>query len=87
MKLTAGEELQASKLAGNDLGRMAFELAKCCLIEVNGERLDIANAERDTLWETMDPQIRSFVMQGYGSLHNSDDEASKRFLASRKVRV
>ena len=87
VKLSLREEMAATERGKNSSRKVATEMIKASLIEVNGKRLDIANAEDDEVWATMDPQIRSFVLLAYGQLHNVEDEDAESFLASQKVRV
>ena len=87
IKLTAREEIMATCLARNDAIRLAYELAKASLVELNGELIDKTNGDDDVAWEKMDPQVRDLVMSAYGDLHTLPVEVTESFLASRTVRA
>ncbi len=87
VKLTAREEMMATSRARNDAIRLAYELAKSSLVEVNGEVIDKTNGDDDVMWESMDPLIRDLVMTAYGDLHSTPTEVAKSFLDSRTIRA
>jgi dihydrodipicolinate synthase/N-acetylneuraminate lyase len=90
IELTAHEELQATKRAGsaNDaMFKLAYELAKQALVEVNGEKVGLADGSVDTAFNSMSPGVRNLVLQAYAELHSPPEGAAEGFKASRKVRV
>jgi len=87
VKLTAREEMVTAARARNDAIRLAYELAKASLVEINGEIIDKSNGDDDVAWEKMDPQVRELVMVSYSDLHNVPSEDTESFLASRRVRA
>lgn len=87
VELTAIEEMQATKKAGSDTMRIAFELAKSSLVEMNGKPLSRANGEHDSAWQTMHPKIRSLVLQAYTRIHQPESDEVEGFLGSATVEV
>jgi hypothetical protein len=87
VELTAMEEMQATKKAGTDTMRIAFELAKSSLVEMNGKPLSRANGEHDSAWQNMHPKIRSLVLQAYTKIHQPESDEVEGFLESATVEV
>lgn len=87
VQLTTGEELMAAKRAHGDNFKLAYELAKQCVVEVNGEKVGIADGSVDTAWGKMAPQTRNLVMGEYAKLHAPPEGAEEAFRASRRVKV
>jgi hypothetical protein len=87
VELTAEEELQATRRARGDSIRLAFELAKTSLHEVNGERLNHSDGTADRQWNAMPPKLRNLVLQAYSELHSPEDDAAVLFKASRKIKA
>jgi hypothetical protein len=87
VELTAIEEMQATKKAGTDTMRIAFELAKSSLVEMNGKTLSRASGEHDGAWQNMHPKIRSLVIQAYTRIHQPENDEVDGFLESAKVEV
>ncbi len=87
VELTAQEELLASKRAGGDPFRIAYELAKQALVEINGEKVGLADGSADAVWAKMHPVVRELVVKAHQSTHNATEEQTRDFLQSRKVRV
>jgi len=85
--LTADEELQAFSRGKKDNAKLAIELAKAALVEVDGKQLKLADGTVDTFWKDVDPRIRQLIMTAYAELHGADEEDQKSFLKSRKIRV
>jgi len=87
VQLTSNEELQATKRARNDTHRLAYELAKQALVEIDGTRVTAADGSIDTAWERMHPKLRTLVMTAYGELHAPEKEDIDSFLKSQRVEV
>jgi len=87
VQLTSSEELQATKRARNDTHRLAYELAKQSLVEVNGDRVSSADGSVDTAWDQMPPKVRTLVMTAYGNLHAPEEADIDAFLKSQRVDV
>lgn len=87
VELSAEEELQATRRARGDAIRLAFELAKTSLHEVNGVKLNHADGSADKTWNDMPPKLRNLVLQAYTELHSPEDDAALVFKASRKIKV
>ena len=87
VQLTTGEELMAAKRAHGDNFKLAFELAKQCVAEVNGEKVSVADGTVDTAWTKMTPQTRNLVMGEYAALHAPPEGAEEAFRKSRRVKV
>jgi len=87
VQLTSGEELQATKRARNDTHRLAYELAKQSLVEVNGEKVGAADGSADKAWDALDPKVRTLVMSAYGDLHAPEEDDLNAFRKSQRVEV
>lgn len=85
VELTAEEEMMATKRSRNDPIRLAFELAKSSLINVDGVVLGAGDGSLDRVWEKLHPKVRSFVMQAFNQIHAPREEDVSTFLASRQV--
>lgn len=85
--LSADEELQAFKRSKNDTAKMAAELTKTSIVEVNGKPVGLADGSVDAFWSDLDPKVRQLVLTAYSELHSPKDEEAASFLKSRKVRV
>jgi hypothetical protein len=86
VELTAEDELEASRMSKSDTSKMAFELAKRSLVEVNGERLK-PGVETERTWNRMPAKVRSLVLQGYVQIHTPQDEDTSDFLESRMAKI
>lgn len=86
VELTASQEIEATSSSRTDTSKMAFELAKRSLVEVNGEKFpDLVTAER--VWNRMPAKVRQLVMNAYVEIHNPQEEDTADFLASRVAKV
>ncbi len=86
--LTANEEEMAYRRAPrNDAIKLATELAKAALAEVNGAKVSLANGSADSAWTAMTPKQRQLAITAYGDVHNASKEDEDSFLQSRTVRV
>ena len=87
IELTADEELQATRRSHGDTMRLAYELVKQAIVDVNGAKVGIADGTVDIALNKMVPKLRQLVMGAYGELHAPSEDASQAFFKSRKVRV
>ena len=86
-ELTAQEELAASKRASGDPFRIAYESAKQALVEINGEKVSLANGSADKAWAEMHPKVRELVVLAHRKIHSASDEETDGFFKSGSVRV
>ena len=87
VQLTAREEMMAAKRAGSDAIKLVYEQVKQALVEVNGEKVGLADGSADTAFDKMNPMVRNLVMTAFAQLHTPPEEATVGFLQSRIVRV
>jgi hypothetical protein len=87
VELTAEEELTATKRSRGDHMRLAYELAKQCLVEVNGAPVSLGDGSADKVWGSMGPKARNLVLTAYAEMHAPAEDMAQLFLKSRKVRV
>lgn len=87
VELTALDELGAAKRAKGDAMRLAYELSKSALAEVNGEKLSFADGSLDRTWAVIHPKIRNMVLAAYSELHSPPEGSVDDFLKSRQVKV
>lgn len=87
VELTGEEEILASKRAHDDRYRLANELAKQSLAQVNGQRVSLSDGSTDRWWRQMGPKVRTLVIQAYADVHAPDEGDTSGFLASRETKV
>ncbi len=87
IELTAEEELMATKRAHNDPIRLAYELSKEALREVDGRAMSTGNGTADRAWNGMHPKIRTLVVSAYGQLHSPEEQDLTSFLASQQTSI
>lgn len=87
VELTAGEEMAAAKRARNDQMRLVSELVKQSIVAVNGEKVSLANQSVDKAWEEFPAAVRQLIMAAYSQIHQVEEDATNRFLASRRTVV
>lgn len=87
VQLRTGEELMAAKRSHGDNFKLAFELAKQSLVEVNGEKVTVGDGSADSAWSKMAPMTRNLVMGEYAALHAPPEGAEEAFRKSRRVKV
>lgn len=85
--LTSEEELRATKRAGGDSARLAWELAKQSLTRVDATVLREDDGSIDSAWRSMHPKIRMLVLTAYTKLHTPEQSEIDDFLGSQKVIV
>lgn len=87
VELSAEEEMLATKRASNDAVRLAFELARECLRQVNGKPVSTSDGSSDLAWSKMHPKVRNLIVTAFGHLHQPKDEEVLNFFQSRVVEV
>jgi len=87
VRLTGDEELEATKTARGDSVRLAFELVKLSLIEVDGKRVAKHEGQDESIWNKMRPELRQLCLAAYGELHNAEDDETEVFLKGRRTKV
>jgi hypothetical protein len=86
-ELTIDEELAASQRANSSPFRLAYEMPKQALVEVDGQPVSLADGSADIAWSKLSPRARQFVMTAYSKIHNATEDEAKVFLQSQTVRV
>jgi hypothetical protein len=86
-ELTGEEEIMAERRARGDRGRIAVELTKAALVEVNGSPVTQGDASADMAWTKMSPKVRTLAITAYTRLHIPDDEETAGFFSSMEIRV
>jgi hypothetical protein len=87
VELTADEELMCTKRANNNPIRLAYELAKESLRQIDKVTLSTADGSADVAWNKMGSKIRTLVVTAYNKLHNPTETEGDGFLKSQKVTV
>jgi hypothetical protein len=87
VKLLMDEEISATGSAGRNPGKVAYNMTRCSLVEVDGRRLNKGDAEDDTVLNRTDPQIRAAILHAYNDISDLEDSVGKKLLASRKMKA
>lgn len=87
VKLTLDEEMQALARAAGDSIKMAYYCARASLVEIDGRKLNKGEAEDESVLRHADPVIRQLIVAAYGEISTTSEENSKKFLASKRVKV
>lgn len=87
VKLRAAEEELASRKARNDSTKLAYELVKASIYEVDGKKLSKGDAEEETFWSNCDPKLRQLLLAAYAELHTPEDEDAENFLKGMREKV
>lgn len=86
--LTTNEELMVFKVSGRgDSAKLASEMAKASLAEVDGKPLSVGDGSADAFWTACHPKLRQLILTAYGKLHSPEPEETEDFLASGQARV
>lgn len=85
IELTAEEELLATKRSHNDMARLAFELAKESLRQIDGKPVSTADGTADVVWNNMGAALRTLIIGAYQSIHNPTEVDAMSFMKSRQV--
>ena len=86
-ELTAEEELMATRRAGTDAFKVAYELAKQSLVAVNGEKVSLADGTSDKVWVAMHPKARALTIIAYNAVHQPADNDVADFLKGQTIQV
>jgi hypothetical protein len=65
----------------------AMQLAKACLVEVNGVAVSDADDSREIAWAKFPPAVRALTLMAYNKLHLPEDTDVDLFLKSEEVQV
>jgi len=84
-ELSAEDEIAATRRARGDQIRLAFELAKQSLREVNGKPVKLADGSADKAWNSLGARLRNLVLQAFTEIHTPEEGVIDTFRASRKV--
>jgi hypothetical protein len=87
VKLEMSEEIAASERANGNQAKLAYAWARFSLVEVDGRKLNKAEAEDETILEHCDPQIRELILSAYADMSTTEAGVTKKFLGSRKMKV
>jgi len=87
VQLTAHEEMMAAKRSNGDPIKLAYEQVMQAIVEVNGEKVGVANGSADRAFNTMGPMLRNLVMTAHAKLHAPPEGDVELFLDSREVRL
>lgn len=86
-KLRSAEEVEATRACQGESMRLAWELSKMSLCEVDGRRLARGDGEVDAAWDKFDPKLRALVVAAYAKLHTPEDDETENFLATMTTKV
>lgn len=87
VKLKMSEEIAASNNTGGNQTKLAYNFLRAALVEVDGRRIDKAEAEDETIIENTDAVIRSLMLDAYTDVSGASPAVTKKFLGSRKIKV
>jgi len=87
VKLEMSEEVAAAERAAGNQARLAYAWARFSLVEVDGRKLNKAEAEDETVLERTDPAIRELILTAYADMATAGDGVAKKFLGSRKIKA
>jgi hypothetical protein len=86
VELTGYEELMATRRAGTEPMRLASELARESLKQVNGKPIN--DEEADTFWSSpKNTKLRTLVITAYNSVNSPTNEEAATFLQSCQIEV
>ena len=86
-KLRSQEEIEATRNCQGESMRLAWELSKMSLCEVDGERLIAHEGQVESKWDKFDPKLRALVVAAYAKLHTPEDDETENFLGSMTTKV
>lgn len=87
VELTAKEELLAAKRSHNEGAKLAYEMAKLSLVDIDGKRMSTTDGSADTEWDSMPPKMRNLVIQAFADLHSPKDDDTAVFLSTRQAQA
>jgi len=85
--LTASDEMVAAQRARGDVMRLAYEMARQCVGQVNGKPISTAEGALDTFWERCHPSLRTIIVSAYTKLNQPKQGDLDSFLASMEIIV
>lgn len=85
--LTPDEEIQANKRARGDNAKLAFELMKQSIAEINEKPVSLADGSIDEAWQKMESPVRQLIASAYSELNKVEEEDEESFLKSRVTKV
>ena len=84
--LTGQEIIDATNASAGNQIRVAFEMAKKSVVEIDGKRLPVD--DEDVFWsKPKNAKLRTLVMSGYAEVNQPKDDDVASFLGSVEVRV
>jgi len=86
-KLRGEDEVEATKRASGDSVRLAFELVKLSIVEIDGRKVNHGEGEEETIWNGMEPKLRQLALAAYADLHTPSDSVTANFLKAKRMRV
>ncbi len=86
-KLRSQEEIEATRNCQGESMRLAWELSKMSLCEVDGEQLLHHEGHVDQKWDKFEPKLRALVVAAYAKLHTPEDDETENFLGSMTMKV
>ncbi len=86
-ELTAEEELQATRRCQGDQFRLAYELIKQSLVEIDGKKVGLEDGTVDVVMERMHPKARRLLIDAYTKINTPSEEESALFLRSAETKV
>lgn len=86
-KLTLDEEMKAIQSSAGSNVKAAYLSARMSLVEVDGRVLDKTVGEDESVITRTDQQVRELILSAYADISSVSEVTSKKFLASRKVKV
>ena len=86
-KIRSTEEVDATRACQGESLRLAWEMCKMSLVEVDGERLLHHEGHVESKWDKFDPKLRALVVAAYAKLHTPEDDETENFLATMTTKV
>lgn len=86
-QLTAGEEIQVSRVGGFDLMKTQHEATKRSIVEIDGKKVDWGKGEVDELWEACGPKVRTLLISAFNRISGATEEESNGFFDSMETRA
>jgi len=77
----------ATQRARNDVMRLAFEMARQCVAQVNGKPINTGDGMLDIFWERCHPSLRTIIVSAYTKLNQPSQKDLDAFLQSCEVVV
>lgn len=87
VKLDMDEEIKATANIKGNQARLAYNFALLALVEVDGRPVNKGEGEEETILRNTDPVIRELILTAYTDMSTASEGATKKFLASKKIKV